>query len=63
MTEQPDPEQSAAEAGLRYVTDSSPGITRHRAGKGFYYRNAKGDKVVAALTDDELWEAVEGWDA
>lgn len=50
MTEQPDPEQSAAEAGLRYVTDSSPGITRHRAGKGFYYKNAKGDKVTDEAT-------------
>lgn len=45
MTDRPDPEQSAEEAGLRYVTDSSPGITRHRAGKGMFYRNNKGDKV------------------
>lgn len=39
------PEQSAEEAGLRYVTDTSAGITRHRAGKGMFYRNSKGEKV------------------
>lgn len=50
MTDRPAPEQSAEEAGLRYVTDSSPGITRHRAGKGMYYRNAKGDKVTDERT-------------
>lgn len=48
MTDRPDPEQSAEEAGLRYVTDTSPGITRHRAGKGMFYRNSRGEKV-----DDE----------
>lgn len=46
MTDRPDPEQSAEEAGLRYVTDTTPGITRHRAGKGFFYRNSKEDKVT-----------------
>lgn len=45
MTERPDPEHSAEEAGLRYVTDASPGITRHRAGTGMYYRNPAGAKV------------------
>ncbi|PWT82957.1 MAG: DNA topoisomerase I [Blastocatellia bacterium] len=29
--------QSAAAAGLLYVTDRSPGIRRHRAGRGFRY--------------------------
>ena len=50
MTHRPDPEQSAEEAGLRYVTDTSPGITRHRAGKGVYYRNSKGEKVIDKRT-------------
>ncbi len=50
MTDRPDPEQSAEEAGLRYVTDSSPGITRHRAGKGMYYRNSKGEKITDKRT-------------
>ncbi len=50
MTNRPDPEQSAEEAGLRYVADTSPGITRHRAGKGLYYRNTKGEKVTDERT-------------
>ena len=32
-----DPVESAEEAGLRYVTDASPGIRRRRAGRGFSY--------------------------
>jgi DNA topoisomerase-1 len=50
MTDRPDPEESAEEAGLRYVTDASPGITRHRAGKGMYYRNSKGEKITDKRT-------------
>jgi DNA topoisomerase I len=30
-----DPPQSAEQAGLIYVTDDEPGISRRRAGKGF----------------------------
>ena len=30
------------EAGLRYVSDAMPGITRRRAGKGFAYRGPDG---------------------
>jgi DNA topoisomerase I len=40
-----DPEaaaEAAAAAGLRYVTDVMPGITRKRAGRSFSYRDAKG---------------------
>jgi DNA topoisomerase-1 len=33
----PDPERSAEDAGLRYVTDAEPGIRRRRAGRGFTY--------------------------
>jgi DNA topoisomerase-1 len=40
-----EPTESAQAAGLRYVTDSNPGITRERAGKGFAYRYATGDVV------------------
>lgn len=36
-----DPVESAKEAGLRYVTDAKPGITRKRAGKGFRYIGPK----------------------
>ncbi len=42
----PDPELSAKEAGLRYVHADRPGITRHRAGKGFFYRDAKGERIT-----------------
>jgi DNA topoisomerase-1 len=41
----PNPELSAREAGLRYVDASRPGITRHRAGKGFFYRDSKGERI------------------
>lgn len=37
-----DPLESAAEAGLRYVTGSGPGIQRRRHGKGFLYRGVDG---------------------
>src|SRR5688572_2603034 len=37
-----EPRAAAAAAGLRYVTDESPGITRRRHGRGFAYRDAEG---------------------
>lgn len=37
-----DPEDAAESAGLTYVNDDMPGISRVRAGKGFSYRDAKG---------------------
>jgi DNA topoisomerase-1 len=40
-----DPIASAAEAGLRYVTDTAPGIRRLRSGKGFRYEDANGKAV------------------
>ncbi len=36
---------SARAAGLRYSTDSRPGITRQRSGRGFSYRRADGDLI------------------
>jgi DNA topoisomerase-1 len=39
---QPDPADSAREAGLRYVSDARPGISRKRRGKGFAYTDAEG---------------------
>ena len=36
----------AREAGLRYVTDDRPGITRRRAGTGFSYRDAHGERIT-----------------
>lgn len=40
-----DPVESAREAGLRYVNDSKPGITRRRCGRGFRYIDADGKPV------------------
>jgi DNA topoisomerase I len=36
---------SAKAAGLRYVTDTGPGISRQRAGKGFSYLDTKGKPI------------------
>jgi DNA topoisomerase-1 len=41
----PDPQSSAKEAGLRYVYDSKPGITRKRSGKAFRYFSPDGKAV------------------
>lgn len=43
-----DPRDAATEAGLRYVDDGMPGLTRRRSGKGFRYLDAKG----AAIRDE-----------
>ncbi|MFC0340930.1 DNA topoisomerase IB [Paracoccus niistensis] len=47
-----DPQEAAVSAGLVYVSDTEPGITRRRAGKGFSYRDVQGrtvkDKEVLA---------------
>jgi DNA topoisomerase I len=40
-----DPEEAAQSAGLRYVSDSMPGVRRKRAGKGFSYVGPDG-KVI-----------------
>src|SRR5256714_15495812 len=37
-----DPVASARAAGLRYVSDQSPGLRRKRAGKGFTYVDSGG---------------------
>jgi len=46
-----DPVESAKAAGLRYVSDHSPGIRRKRAGKGFSYIGLDGKPIRDA---DEL---------
>ncbi len=40
-----DPVESAEEAGLRYVTDTGPGIRRRRAGRGFSYVGLDGQPI------------------
>ncbi len=41
----PDARAVARETGLRYANDTRPGITRHRAGRGFSYRDADGRTI------------------
>ncbi len=48
-----DARQSAQLAGLVYVTDASPGITRRRRGRGFSYHHPEGDLV----SDDDRQRA------
>jgi DNA topoisomerase-1 len=43
-------EVSARSAGLRYVSDKRPGITRQRSGSGFVYRRPDGSRVTDAAT-------------
>jgi len=40
-----DPETAATRAGLRYVSDDEPGITRNRRGKGFAYFFPDGSRI------------------
>ena len=47
---QADPADSARAAGLRYVSDIRPGISRKGAGKGFTYIGPDGEKVRDAET-------------
>lgn len=41
--------QVAVEAGLRYVSDRRPGFKRKKAGKGFVYVDANGNKISDAV--------------
>lgn len=42
----PDPQTSAAEAGLIYVNHHRPGYTRRRAGKSFIYFDTHGNRIT-----------------
>lgn len=42
----PDPEQSAEDAGLHYVTGEGPGLSRARRGRGFTYFDAAGKRIT-----------------
>ena len=63
---QADPVEAARAAGLRYVSDTNPGITRKRAGKGFTYTGPDGEKVrdketlarIKALAIPPAWTEV-----
>ncbi len=62
----PEPTLSATEAGLRYVTDDKPGLSRVRAGRGFRYLDASGAPVrdpaslrrIRALAIPPAWTVV-----
>jgi len=41
----PAPSESAQAAGLRYVSDATPGIRRLRSGRGFRYVGADGRTI------------------
>src|SRR5438094_8806410 len=45
-----DPIESARAAGLRYVSDLSPGLRRKRAGKGFTYFTGGGTAIRSSET-------------
>jgi DNA topoisomerase I len=46
--------ETAEDAGLHYVTDSLPGITRHRHGSGFTYRRSDGSRIRSAKELDRI---------
>jgi DNA topoisomerase I len=45
-----DPQETAEAAGLMYVTDERPGITRKRAGKGWVYHKPDGSRITDEKT-------------
>jgi DNA topoisomerase-1 len=47
-----DPAASAADAGLRYVSDAAAGIHRRRAGRGFRYVGPDGKRLTDQVTLD-----------
>jgi DNA topoisomerase I len=49
-----DPRASAEAAGLRYVSDSAPGILRVRSGRGFRYTRPDGTRVSDRPTVDRI---------
>jgi DNA topoisomerase-1 len=61
-----DPRDEARAAGLRYVSDDRPGITRHRSGRGFSYRSPNGETIrdraeiarIAAIAIPPAWTQV-----
>jgi DNA topoisomerase-1 len=45
---------AARRAGLRYSRDDRPGITRHRTGRGFTYRDPRGRTIRGRRTLDRI---------
>jgi DNA topoisomerase-1 len=61
-----EPAETARAVALRYVSDSLPGIRRHRSGKGFFYTRSDGSRVtdrptltrIRALAVPPAWKEV-----
>jgi DNA topoisomerase-1 len=59
-------DESASKVGLRYVSDTTPGITRRRHGRGFAYFDPAGRRVrdprelarIASIVVPPAWSAV-----
>jgi DNA topoisomerase-1 len=62
----PDVETLLDEADLRYVSTDEPGLTRHRSGRGFTYKDVKGSKIqdkklrdwIESIVIPPAWEDV-----
>lgn len=48
------PEEAARAAGLRYIADDHPGISRIRRGRGFSYHTASGDLIESAREKERI---------
>jgi DNA topoisomerase-1 len=49
-----EPREAARAAGLRYVSDTRPGITRHPKGDGFIYRDPDGELIKDKATLERI---------
>ena len=49
-----EPEAVARSAGLRYVSDAAPGITRRRHGKGWSYKDTEGETIRDRRVRDRI---------
>ena len=49
-----DPKDAAESAGLVYVTDDKPGITREKRGDGFVFRTSKGAEITDPKVIDRI---------
>ncbi|MFT8242509.1 DNA topoisomerase IB [Roseomonas sp. BN140053] len=50
-----DPRDAALSAGLRYVSDEAPGISRRKSGSGFSYRGPDGKPIKDKAVLERIW--------
>lgn len=55
-SQEPEGQAFAEEAGLRYVHDDEPGIRRRKAGRGFSYIDAEGERVASETVRQRIRE-------